>query len=71
MIVSIAIGNISTLLAIQALRLISATVYSVLFSSLAMIITVLISVCLYKEKLAKETMMSIIFSILAIVSGVL
>lgn len=70
-ILSMMLGNICTLISIQVLRMVSATVYSVLSSSLVLVVTALVSRILYKEKLSKQGALSLAFSILAIVAGVL
>ena len=49
-----AISNIGTLLSIGIMRVVSPTVYSILTSSLGMVITALISVFIYKEELSKQ-----------------
>lgn len=69
-VISMLLSNAGTLLMLQALRLISATVYSVLNSSLTMLVTALLSMLWYKEKLTGESMLSILFSVLAIICGV-
>ena len=66
-IASMIIGNFCGLISIEALRMLSATVYSIVNSSLVLVITVIISMTLYKEKLKKETAISVLLSILAIV----
>ena len=68
---SMMIGNLCTLVSIHILRMLSATAYSILNSSLVLVVTVIVSITLYKEKLTKETVFSVIFSILAIIFGVL
>lgn len=70
-ILTMALTNLATLLAIDAVRQIGATLYSVLSASVQIVTYTLLSVFAYKEKLTKATVLSVIFSILAIIVGVL
>ncbi len=65
-----AFGNLGSLIKLQTLKSISATIYSVLFSSLSMLLTTLISIFIYKEKVSKQMSVSVGFSILAVIFGV-
>ena len=68
---SIMLSNTGTLLSMQALHHISATLSSVISSSLNMVVITLLSVFLYRERLTKATATSVILSILAIILGVM
>lgn len=68
---AILMGNANTLLSMQALNFISATLSSVISSSLSMVAVTLLSVFLYKEGFTKATAASVVLSILAIILGVL
>lgn len=70
-ILAMALANLATLLTIEAVRQTGATLYSVLSASTQIVTYTLLSVFAYKEKLTKETVLSVIFSILAILIGVL
>ena len=70
-ILTMALSNLATLLVIEAVRQTGATLYSVLSASSQIVAYTLLSVFAYKEKLTKETLLGVIFSILAIVVGVL
>ena len=65
------LGNLATLLSIEAVRQTGATLYSVLYASLQLLVYTLLSTCLFKEKLTLETTLSVIFSILAVIVGIL
>lgn len=65
-----AFGNLSSLIKLQTLKSISATICSVLSSSLSMLLTMLISIFIYKDKISKQMAVSVGFSILAVIFGV-
>lgn len=71
LLVAILLGNAGTLLSMQALQYISATLSSVISSSLNMVVITLLSVFLYKESFTKATAASVVLSILAIILGVM
>lgn len=71
LLVSILLGNVGTLLSMQALHHISATLSSVISSSLNLVVITLLSVFLYRESLTKATAVSVVLSILAIILGVM
>lgn len=71
LLVSILLSNTGTLLSMQALHHISATLSSVISSSLNMIVITLLSVFLYRESFSKATAASVALSILAIILGVM
>lgn len=60
------LNNVVSLMGIFILRLVSATTYSVLSSSIALLITTAISVLLYKEKLSKPALLSMVLSVVSI-----
>ncbi|MBR5507771.1 MAG: hypothetical protein IKV88_06985, partial [Clostridia bacterium] len=64
-------SNINSLAAIEIMRLVSPTIYAILFSSFKMLVTAAISVFIYKEGISKQSVMSLILSIGAVVLGVL
>ncbi len=67
----IAINNASSLIALQILRMISITHYSVLLSSVGSIFTVLISLYIFKETVTKRHLISAALSLVAIILWVL
>ena len=71
LLLSIMLSNTGTLLSMQALHHISATLSSVISSSLNMIVITLLSVFLYREPFSKATAASVVLSILAIILGVM
>lgn len=71
LVVSIMLGNAGTLFSMQALQYISATLSSVMSSSLNMATITLLSVFLYQEPFTKATAASVFLSILAIIFGVM
>lgn len=64
-------SNINSLAAIEIMRLVSPTIYAILFSSFKMLVTAAISVFIYKEGISKQSVISLILSIGAVVLGVL
>ncbi len=66
-----AAANVGSLMSIEILRSISPTVYSILSSSLGMIITALISAFIYKEEINKQSVISLVLSVVAVVLGVM
>ena len=71
LVAAILLGNVGTLLSMQALNYISATLSSVISSSLSMVSVTFLSVFLYREGFSKATAISVVLSILAIILGVL
>lgn len=64
-----AFGNLGSLIKLQTLKAISATIYSVLSSSLSMVLTLFLSLLVYKEKASTQLIISVSFSILAVIFG--
>lgn len=65
-----AFNNINSVISLYTLKFISATFKSVFTSSFSMIVTVFISRFIYKETISKPMVVSVIFSILAVIIGV-
>lgn len=71
LLVAIFLGNIGTLMSMQVLEYISATLSSVISSSLSMISITVLSVFLYREPLSKATAISVALSIFAVILSVM
>lgn len=69
--VSTACANLGSLLVLQILRLVDTTVYVLVSGSVGMLITVLLSTLVYKEKFTARTAVSVACSVTALVLGVL
>lgn len=68
---STACANLGSLLTIQILRMVDTTVHVLISGSVGMLITVLLSTLVYKEKFTARTAVSVVCSVTALVLGVL